>query len=532
MSATTRPDIAVRVAAFAAGAFVLAVFLKNAWVSDDAYIIFRSVEQFVSGNGPRWNPHERVQVFTSPLWFGVLSVFRLFSADVFANAIAVSGLCVAATLVVIRRTLGRNGVFLVVLAALLASNGFFDYTSSGLENPLCYLVMSLYLMWYLRLFGDAGGGDGGDERRGLLRRVLMAAGWLLLCRVDLIVLIALPTLHAVQRHRALFIRSHLIRDIAVALAPLFAWSAFALVYYGTPVPNPAYAKLWTGIAQTDLWRQGSLYVWVTVLLDPVTIVGVLGGGILMASRGRPGLRALGLGVLINLVYVVHVGGDFMLGRFFSHSYLIVVVSLGVWSAGRWETSWRPFAVAGAMLVAYWFAFPHTPVPGAAVHEGALPHLHGVADERRVYQLTTIAEWRKRDDMRVFPDIKWARDGDALRQTPVCCSIAWSVGAYGYYAGTDKRIVDLFALCDPLLARLPVGDREWRIGHFRRSVPPQYLECVNSGENRFEEGELHDYYEAVRLVTQSDALWSWRRFKAIWVINQPWGTIEAPRNSGS
>lgn len=42
------------------------VFLKNAWVGDDAYILFCSLEQLLDGNGPRWNPHERVQVFTSP----------------------------------------------------------------------------------------------------------------------------------------------------------------------------------------------------------------------------------------------------------------------------------------------------------------------------------------------------------------------------------------------------------------------------------------------------------------------------------
>ena len=38
------------------------VFFKNAWVSDDAYILFRSLDQLLSGHGPRWNPHERVHL--------------------------------------------------------------------------------------------------------------------------------------------------------------------------------------------------------------------------------------------------------------------------------------------------------------------------------------------------------------------------------------------------------------------------------------------------------------------------------------
>ena len=65
----------------AAYAFAAWVFLKNAWVVEDAYIIFRSVEQVFAGNGPVWNPHERVQAFTSPLWFGLLVLSRIVSAD-------------------------------------------------------------------------------------------------------------------------------------------------------------------------------------------------------------------------------------------------------------------------------------------------------------------------------------------------------------------------------------------------------------------------------------------------------------------
>ena len=41
-------------------AFLFFVFVKNAWMSDDAYISFRSVEQLIAGNGPRWNAFERM----------------------------------------------------------------------------------------------------------------------------------------------------------------------------------------------------------------------------------------------------------------------------------------------------------------------------------------------------------------------------------------------------------------------------------------------------------------------------------------
>ncbi len=45
------------------------VYLANAWVCDDAYITFRSIDNLVNGLGPVWNAGERVQAFTHPLWF-------------------------------------------------------------------------------------------------------------------------------------------------------------------------------------------------------------------------------------------------------------------------------------------------------------------------------------------------------------------------------------------------------------------------------------------------------------------------------
>ena len=48
------------------------VMLRSAWVSDDALITFRTLDQFTSGNGLRWNLVERVQTYTHPLWLLVL----------------------------------------------------------------------------------------------------------------------------------------------------------------------------------------------------------------------------------------------------------------------------------------------------------------------------------------------------------------------------------------------------------------------------------------------------------------------------
>jgi hypothetical protein len=47
--------LGVLLAAFAA------LVVRNAWLSDDAYITFRTVDNFIHGYGLTWNVAERVQ---------------------------------------------------------------------------------------------------------------------------------------------------------------------------------------------------------------------------------------------------------------------------------------------------------------------------------------------------------------------------------------------------------------------------------------------------------------------------------------
>ena len=52
---------------------LLAVAVRVAWLGDDAYITLRTVENWCSGLGLRWNLVDRVQTFTHPLWMLLLA---------------------------------------------------------------------------------------------------------------------------------------------------------------------------------------------------------------------------------------------------------------------------------------------------------------------------------------------------------------------------------------------------------------------------------------------------------------------------
>ena len=108
--------------------------------------------------------------------------------------------------------------------------------------------------------------------------------------------------------------------LALAFGPLAAWSVFATIWYGFPLPNTAYAKLDTGISAFVLVRQGVRYVLHTAGWDALVVAG-LGGFVWWARRERgewPWLVA----VLLQLAYVVRVGGDFMQGRFLAGIFLV------------------------------------------------------------------------------------------------------------------------------------------------------------------------------------------------------------------
>ena len=79
------------------------VFLANAWLGDDAYITFRVVWNVVHGYGPVFNPGERVQAYTHPLWMLVLTAAHFITRDFFFTAQIVSyGFVLAALLRIAR----------------------------------------------------------------------------------------------------------------------------------------------------------------------------------------------------------------------------------------------------------------------------------------------------------------------------------------------------------------------------------------------------------------------------------------------
>jgi arabinofuranosyltransferase len=87
----------------------------------------------------------------------------------------------------------------------------------------------------------------------------------------------------------------------------------------------------------------------------------------------------------------------------------------------------------------------------------------------------------------------------------------------YYAGPKVYVIDLGALGDALLARLPSIVSERRPGHYFRALPPGYGETIATGVNRIVDPKLSEYNGHLHEIIAGD-LWSARRIKEIVVMN--------------
>jgi arabinofuranosyltransferase len=484
-------------------AFLLTLFgvvlVRTAWLGDDAYITFRTVDNFVSGYGLRWNLAERVQTFTHPLWVLVLSVPYFFTREAyFTSLVTTMALSLCAMAVLLARIASSARTALVAGALLVLSKAFVEYSTSGLENPLTHLLLVLFLAAYWKA----------EQEPRTSRWMWIAAGLLMLNRLDLAVLIA-PALavRAFQHGRRGLVA------IAAGLAPVVAWELFSLVYYGFLFPNTAYAKLPTGTSARELAVQGCLYL-LSAADDPVTLVSIA-ASVIVCLRARRRAWPLAAGICLYLLYIVRIGGDFMAGRFLAAP---LVCAVAVFAHEKWELPDRAIAaaLAGLAIVGVFGTVRPPLTSGAGSFILSAPEglsLSGIADERAFYyRYTGLLRWSRQQPLPYNAEVLRGRE---LRASPEVLAYA-NVGFVGYFAGPASHIVDTWALTDPLLARLPAKPG-WRVGHYERAVPDGYLESIRTGRNAIADPAVAMLYERIKTIT-AGPLWSRRRWRAILSMN--------------
>ncbi len=473
-----------------AAAALTVLLLRTAWVSDDAFITFRVVNNFLAGYGLRWNVDDRVQVYTDPFFVLLISFCTWISGNVYLATIVLSLLLTLVTFLVITWDTGEIGVIAASLILVL-SKGFVDFSVSGMENPLTDLAVALFLLAWWR-------------RREVLTLSLIAA-LSAVNRMDTLLLFlpALLVLYWREGGRAW-------KRVLLGWSPFLAWCVFAVFYYGFLLPNTAYAKLSTGIPAGAMAYQGLLYYWNALRLDTVTLL-VIAAGLTLAFFRRE--YAIAVGVLLYLTYIVRVGGDFMSSRFFTAPLVIAVMLIArFWKPRVWVA-----AVSLAAITAIGFSTP-SPTLLSARAGFSLPRTvdwSGIADERAAYyQWTGLLHYRNDP---LWPDHPSSKMGHQLKVEGRKLVPFLQIGMFGYQAGPAVHIIDQFGLGDALLARLPKRPGKWRIGHYFRDLPAGYQLTLETGVNQLGDPHLADYYRHLQILI-ADSVWDRRRLREIYNFN--------------
>jgi arabinofuranosyltransferase len=519
-----------RLATVAAVLALLGWVVARAWVSDDAAITARSVDNLLRGYGWRWNVDERVQSFTHPSW-ALLLIAAMATGASWHLALLGLGLGTsAAFLLALTRRARSPLAALCGLVALAGSRSFADYATSGLENPLANLLLGA-----LVVLSPLGGASTRD-----LRRLSLGVALLALTRQDLALLGVPILLDACLRAS----RAGLpLRRIALACAlgqlPLVAWEAFSIVYFGFPFPNTAYAKLDTGIDALTYAGLGLRYYRDVLARDPWTLLALpalAGHAVRYRASSLP--VAFALGLLAYLAYIVAIGGDFMSGRFFvAPLACAVVVAVSPHTRVVAASDWR--LLAGTLAAAsVGLLRPLAPLLGE--------HVAGVVDERSRNKSTSLVTLLRRGS--TAPDNRWLRLGAEWRRGAAAAGSrggrpvvmhAHAVGMLGLAAGPDVHVIDHLALTDPFLARLPAAHDPWiQVGHFERMgqwsarLPVtedchlahevcrfwrDYAQTIETGRCTLADADACRYWEALQTVTRGE-LFSAERWRNIWRFN--------------
>ena len=481
------------------------VLLTASWLDDDAFVTLRTADNVLNGHGLTWNPAERVQAYTHPLWlFLNTGLAALTGRPELTCALLSFILSLAVVGLILYRVAPSLDTGLLAVLLLLVSKAWVDFSGSGLEDPLTRLLLVLFVLAGRRPAGDA---------RALVVALITALA--ALSRPDAL-LVFLPALAAELRGggRRRWCAA------ALGLAPLAAWGLFALLYYGSPWPNTAYAKLGTGVPRIGRVVQGFAYLFDSLIRDPATL-GILVAAVWVAWRWpRRVDRRLLAGGLLYLAYVVWIGGGYMSGRFLGLPLTAAVLAL-LRDPPPARVLWtRRKVVAVALSLAAVALAVRTVEP--LMQDGV--GLFGIGDERRTHHPYTgltglLVQERWPEHFLRLRGEELARDGTEV----------WAEGAIGmvgFYAGPEVHLVDVFALGDPLLARLPGEIRAtfnrprelgWRAGHVRRAIPEGYLESLPGGPNRLADPDLARYYDVIRTVTRGP-LWDRERLATVVRLN--------------
>lgn len=386
---------------------------------DDAYITFRYARNLATGYGPVFNPGEKVEGYTNPLWTAFMALCFKVGAPL-EIAAAVAGTASAALLLIalfrfLRRRIVSRSLALLAPLALALHGSFALWAGAGLETALFTLLLFHGVALSLR------------ER--ITRRTCTAMAALFvaatLTRPEGALLFGVVLLSWLMRremHLPERIRTAL-PGLALFVGSMILLEAWRLVYYGDWLPNTFHAKVG---ADSQTFVRGVHYL-AGFLGEGAGWPFVLPAVALLFLRPDRWARRVLVFAACYMTYVLAVGGDGLPFYRFMVPLLPWIVALAAHSLDRLlqrrSPASRRLALAGGLILL---------VPLHASFGGSTFRFIEQDRIRVDFQWTTIGRWLA----------EHARPGDSVA--------VHVVGAIPYFAGLPT--IDMLGMTDRHIAR--------------------------------------------------------------------------------
>ncbi|HZQ06392.1 MAG TPA: hypothetical protein VFD70_07405 [Anaerolineae bacterium] len=471
---------------------------------DDAYISYVYARNALLGHGLTFNPSERVEGFTNFLWTAMMTPVVASGLDVGRVSSALGVLFAIGVLFLVVRLARWLGVAEIVgwMAALfLAVDGSFAlWGVSGLETPLFAFLLTLGVFLYLKenfsslsLVPHASSlasrhahapptnsrfPAGNRTTCGLGPSSGLVFALAALTRPEAAAVFALTVGHQaawrIIDQRKLVTRGDLVRiaSFVIVFVPywLIRWR-----YYHSFLPNSFYAKVSIGgpLAQIERgWNHVQQFVGVhltwLILLPALLALIVVTARYLRTRRHADanasdtrraffGFTYFAALVIAYCVYIIYVGGDWSVGRFFVPilPFAYLLIAEGAYFILQVASLQSGTAVAAALLlsIALWFA---------SAYNGEFRIFIGGFDAARATEARIAAgKWLKAN----VPAGTWIAV-DAAGQVP-------------YFS--ELPAIDMFGINDLHIGRMPVatlgqgtpGHEKFDLGYIIARAP-QYV----------------------------------------------------------
>lgn len=291
------------------GFLILIIFLLPQlyfWnqTTDDAFISFRYVERLASNQGLTFNPGEKVEGFSNPLWIFILAgFFKITSINIITLSKIIGVLLEFITIFYLfkftklfKNSSDRKYIFATAVIILFLTPGLHIYATAGLEVPLLMtLIIMVFYYSYLGIsfttfliFGLIGITRPEGPLYGILYLVL------LLIKKEI-------------NKKVLF------QSIAFFL-PIVFYEIFRIYYFGQLLPNTAIAKP-SGLFH-DIYTIADYFTYIATLSFPLIIILLLSINKFKVSSSKILIYSSPL-ILANVIFLIYSNGDWMLfGRFF------------------------------------------------------------------------------------------------------------------------------------------------------------------------------------------------------------------------